>query len=87
MLFISTTHAAIDEVTLHLEGDLVPPWTQLLEEHARAHFEAGRTVVLDLASVRVASPVAARILEELRHLGRVKLVNCPRLLEEFLGDA
>lgn len=86
MLHISTSVSANGVATMLLEGNLVPPWVAQLEELALGHLGSGRTVVLDLTGVRAAGPETARLLKRLRRNGPVRIVHCPRLVEEFLDD-
>jgi hypothetical protein len=69
-------------IILKLEGRLVDGWVALLGETVGVYRERGRSVVLDLAGLRFASPEGVELLRRLeRDAAGVRCVACPPFLE------
>jgi anti-anti-sigma regulatory factor len=70
------------EVILHLEGEVIQPWTDELERTVTALFPEGKRVVLEMSAVRFVDAHAVEILHGWSE--SVVLSNCTPFLKEAL---
>ncbi len=83
MLRITKMAETSFRVTLLVEGQIRPPWTEELESQALGCQLAGQHVVMDFSGVTF---VSADGLEMLRRLkaGNVRIIRCSRIVEDLL---
>ncbi len=89
MLRITRTNRHDGRVVLKLEGRLVGPWVDLLDEMCRAYqgeLEENGPIILDAVAVGFASEQGLDLLRDLVKHG-VILSSCSSFLRELIGDA
>lgn len=86
MLRISTIESADHGTTLHLEGQLVGPWTTELDHACERALRARRHLTLDLADVSLIDRPGLALLASLSRRS-VTFVGCSPFQEEQLRQA
>jgi anti-anti-sigma regulatory factor len=82
LLRISASHAAADQVVLHLEGEVIDPWCSELERVVTVLIAEGKSVVLELSGVRFIDSHGADLLHEWRKT--IALMNRTPFVNELL---
>jgi hypothetical protein len=83
MLKIVTTHDAVGDATLYLDGDIVGPWIDELGRVCEALLSGGSRLDLDLSNVSFVSRDAIELLSDLRDR-RARLLHCSAFVAEQL---
>jgi anti-anti-sigma regulatory factor len=82
MLKITREQMSGKEVVLKLEGRLVGPWVEHLQDICEPILQAGLKLTLDLEHVSFADRGGVRLLARLR--SRVQMARCSRVVKEQL---